>query len=251
MKISIILRRKEIVNDIMTHCNVIGRSLRKNPETEETAGEIMTPDDIITKPIVARSLTEAFGQVKVICQQYLMFGRFSDDNRLEKIDESNRYSETVKSTPVTTACKYRLLTAIPYKISIMADSDVKVMDDEGTILARGTEILFNYTPVRDNEYLTLQSPQIANVTIDYIWGDFGKYELLLNMPAFFNPAVTETIKSCAHKMMVDYVMSQLLKDQYNEKAVEYAGEYAADMENLRKSLISRLAYGRPYASDWS
>lgn len=251
MKISIILKRQEIINDILANCNVIGRTMRKNPETEEAAGEIMTPDDPITKPIVARSLTEAFGEVKSVCQAYLMYGRFTDDNRLEKIDESNRYDEVVQSSPMTSNCKYGLLTGIPYTITVISDTDMKVMDNEGNMLARGTDMKFDYTPVRTDEYLTVQSDKPGNVSIYYAWGDFGKYELLLMMPAKFNPGMTETIKSHAHKLMVDYTISQVLKDQYAEKANEYAQQFALDKENLRKSLISRLAYGRPYAADWS
>lgn len=251
MDINILLKRKEIVNDVLSNCNVIGRALRKNPETEETAGEIMTPDDEVTKPIVARSLTEAFGIVKSICQAYLIYGRYEDDNRLEKIDESNTYEENVKSTNAITDCKYRMLTGIPYTITIISDADIKVMDDEGTILARGSNLRFAYTPVRTDEYIKLQSTEISDVKVSYLWGDFGQYKLLLRMPERFNPGVTETIKSFAHKLMVDYVMGQVLKDQYPEKAKQYYQDYAADMEGLRKSLIPRLAYGRPYAADWS
>lgn len=251
MDINILLKRKEIVNDILSNCNIIGRALRKNPETEETAGEIMTPDDEITKPIVARSLTEAFGTVKTICQQYLVYGRYEDDNRLEKIDERNVYEEDVKSTSATTSCKYRMLTGIPYTITIMSEADIKVTNDEGTMLARGTKLKFEYTPVRTDEYLKVQSTETSDVTVVYTWGDFGQYKLLMRMPERFNPSVTETIKSYAHKLMVDYVMSQILKDQYNEKSKEYYQYYIDDMEGLRKSLIPRLAYGRPYAADWS
>lgn len=251
MDINILLKRKEIVNDILSNCNIIGRALRKNPETEETAGEIMTPDDEITKPIVARSLTEAFGTVKAICQQYLVYGRYEDDNRLEKIDERNIYAEDVKSTSASTSCKYRMLTGIPYTITIISDADIKVTNDEGTMLARGTKLKFEYTPIRANEYLKLQSTEISDVTVNYMWGDFGQFKLLMRMPERFNPSVTETIKSYAHKLMVDYVMSQILKDQYNEKSKEYHQYYIEDMEGLRKSLIPRLAYGRPYAADWS
>lgn len=251
MDINILLKRKEIVNDILSNCNIIGRALRKNPETEETAGEIMTPDDEITKPIVARSLTEAFGTVKTICQQYLVYGRYEDDNRLEKIDERNVYEEDVKSTSATTSCKYRMLTGIPYTITIISDADIKVTNDEDTMLARGTKLKFEYTPVRTDEYLKVQSTETSDVTVVYTWGDFGQYKLLMRMPERFNPSVTETIKSFAHKLMVDYVMSQILKDQYNEKSKEYYQYYIDDMEGLRKSLIPRLAYGRPYAADWS
>lgn len=251
MKIEITIRRKEILNDVLANCNMIGRTLRKNPETEETAGEIMTPDDVYTKPIVARALTKAFGEVKRICQQYLMYGRFSDDNRLEKIDETNRYSETVEASPLAPQCKYRLLTGMPYRIHIEADHELKVMDDEGNILARGSEVQISYTPVRIGEYLTIYSTEKTEARVMYEWGDFGKYELLLCMPRTFNCGMTETIKNNAHGMMVNHVVAQVLKDQYAEKAQQYAAMYAEDAEGLRKALISRVAYGRPYATDWS
>lgn len=251
MKIDITLKRKEILNDVLVNCSMIGRTLRKNPETEETAGDIMTPDDVYAKPVVARSLTYAFGEVKRICQQYLMYGRFTDDNRLDKIDETSKYSETVEATSLSPQCKYRLLTGIPYKIHVQADREVQIKDDEDNELARGTDVEFTYTPVRIGEYLTLYSTTSTETKVEYVWGDFGKYELQLNMPNTFNFSMTETIKNNSHGMMVNYVMAQVLKDQYAEKAKEYANLYAADMEGLRKALISRTAYGRKYAADWS
>lgn len=251
MKIDITLRRKDIMNDVLANCNMVGRTLRKNPETEETAGEIMTPDDAFTKPIVARSLTKAFGEVKRICQTYLMFGRLTDDNRLDKIDESNRFEERIEASPLAPGGKYRLLTGIPYRIYITSGVDLKVMDDEGTVLARGTDIQFTYTPVRMEEYLTIYCSEKYMVEVRYEWGDFGKYELQLCMPDSFNCGMTETIKTNAHGMMVNYVVSMILKDQYPEKAKEYAALYAEDAEGLRKALISRTAYGRRYAADWS
>lgn len=251
MNIDITLRRKEILNDVIVNCNMLGRTLRKNPDTEETAGEIMTPDDAFTKPIVARALTKSFGEVKRICQQYLMYGRFTDDNRLERIDEANRYEETIEASPLSPACKYRYLTGIPYKIRITADKPLKVMDNESNILARGTDVVFIYTPVRTGEYLTIYSTEKTTAEVRYLWGDFGKYEVLLNMPSTFNYAMTEVLKSSAHGMMVNYVISMVLKDQYPDKAKEYAALYAEDAEGLRKALISRTAYGRRYAADWS
>lgn len=251
MKIDITLRRKEILNDVLANCSMIGRTLRKNPETEETAGEIMTPDDVYTKPIVARALTSAFGEVKRVCQYYLMYGRYTDDNRLDKIDETNRYSETVQASPLSPECKYRLLTGIHYKIHVQADNELQIKDNEDNILARGTDVEFTYTPVRIGEYLTIYSTVNTEAKINYEWGDFGKYEIQLCMPDTFNCGMTETIKNNAHGMMVNYVMAQVLKDQYAEKAKEYANLYAADMEGLGKALISRTAYGRKYAADWS
>lgn len=91
------LLKKQIVNDVAVQCNLIGRSLQKSEDTEETASEVMTPDDEATKPVVARAMTEAFGEVKRVCQQYLITGRDTDDNRLERINEMNRSTETISS----------------------------------------------------------------------------------------------------------------------------------------------------------
>lgn len=251
MNITIILKRKEIVDDVLVRCNMIARSLIRNSETEDLGDDLMTPDDRQTKPIVARALPEAFGEIKRICQKYLLYGRSTDDNRLERIDETNRYSETILASPLTIEGKYRMLTGIPYQIKASADTEVKIMDNEGTILARGTEVQFSYTPVRMNEYLTLYSTEKTEVSVEYEWGDFGKYEICLDMPPRFNIGITETVKSCAHKMMVDYVMFSVLKDQYAEKAKEYASQFASDQEALKNALISRTSYSRSYAADWS
>ena len=251
MRIRINLSRKEITDDILAKTNVLARQMARNPETEELAGDIMTPDDDQVKPIVARSLTEAFGEVKRKCQQYLVFGRYNDDNRLEQIDETNSYTEDVVSSPLTVSCKHTLLTGIEHTIIINSDVEIKVMDDESNILARGSNISFKYTPVRMGEHLTLYSPEKADVNIVYRWGDFGTYELELEMPKRFNIGMTETIKSNAHRMMVDYVMYNILKDQYAEKAQEYLKEYTSDGEALRIALISRSTYGRAYAADWT
>lgn len=251
MNISIELLKNELVNDLLTHCNQIASVLVMNPETEELGNDIMTPDDKFTKPIVARSLTMAFGKLKGICQKYLLYGRYSDDNRLEKIDETNHYDETVQSSPLLVNCKYSLLTGIPYVIKASADKEVSIMDNEGKVLGRGTDIQFSYTPVRMFENLTVKSTEQATVNIEYRWGEFGKFELLLEMPSRFNIGLTETIKSLSHACMVDYTMYAILKDRLPEKAQEYAAMHIQDAEELRKALRARTAYGRPYAADWS
>ena len=251
MRITIYIKKKEVVDDILAKSNLLARQMSRNPDTEELAGDIMTPDDELVKPVVARALPEAFGEVKRKCQQFLMFGRYNDDNRLEKIDETNIFSEDITSSPLTVSCKYILLTGIEHIIDVKSDVEIKVMDDESNILAKGSDISFKYTPVRINEHLTLYSPEKADVNIVYRWGDFGTYELELEMPKRFNIGMTETIKSNAHRMMVDYVMYNILKDQYAEKAQEYLKEYTSDGEALRIALISRSTYGRAYAADWT
>lgn len=168
--ITITLEKKQIVNDISVQCGIIGRTLQKDPENEERAAEIMTPDDVETKPVVARSIVEAWGDVKKVCQRYLTKGRTVDDNRLERIIQSGQ--------------------------------------------------------------------------------EYGAFTLELSMPASFNIGLTETIKSNAHRMIVDYSMRAVLADQWPEKAVEYERLYASDVENLRACLRARLRMTRR-AADWS
>ena len=251
MKIRINIRRKEIVSDVLANCNLIARSLAKKPETEELAGEIMTPDDEQTKPIVARALTEAFGEVKRTCQEYLIYGRLTDDNRLERIDETNRHEETVEAAPQGTACHYHLLTGILYRITATASKELRLADDEGNTLARGTDISLDYTPVRTDEYLTVACSETTSATVTYRWGDFGRYEVRLDMPPRFNIGMTETVKNCIHRLMTDYVMQAVLRDQYPDKAAEYATRFDSDRKALRDALLSRTRYRRPYAGDWS
>lgn len=251
MRIRINIKKKEIVDDILAKSNLLARQMSRNPQTEELAGDIMTPDDEQVKPIVARALTEAFGEVKRKCQQYLIFGRYYDDNRLEKIDEANIYNEKIESSALATDCKYSMLTGIEHRVTVTSDVEVKVMDKEENILGQGTNITFTYTPTEASEHLKVQSESISNVDIRYMWGDFGGYELELEMPKRFNIGVTETIKSSAHKMMVDYVMYSILKDQYAEKAQEYLKDYVADGDALRLALIARSNYSRAYAADWT
>ena len=170
---------------------------------------------------------------------------------LERIDETNRYVENVEANPAATECKYHLLTGIPYTVKATSTEEVKIMDDEGSTLAQGTDIEFDYTPVRMNECLTVSSRDTTTVAITYLWGDFGHYEVRLDMPECFNISMTETVKSCTHRMMVDYAMYAILKDQYAEKAKEYAAAFTGEQEALRGALRSRVRYRRPFAGDWS
>ena len=121
------LLKKQIVNDVAAECNIIGRTLQRNPETEEQGSEIMTPDDELTKPIVARAMTEGFGEVKRVCQRYLLMGRDTDDNRLERINEMSKYSEIVSDK----LGGYDLVANTPYIISVKAEKPVTLVSAKG------------------------------------------------------------------------------------------------------------------------
>lgn len=241
------LLKKQIVNDVAVQCNLIGRSLQKSEDTEETASEVMTPDDEATKPVVARAMTEAFGEVKRVCQQYLITGRDTDDNRLERINEMNRSTETISSGSLGT---YSLIPGQSYIIRVITDVSVTVSTSTDKVLGQVTGTgQFEYIP-SSNERIKIEGSD-GKAEATYFFGDFGMYELKLSMPASFNISMTETIKSCAHRMMVDYVMSAVLNNQLPEKAKEYANFFTGDIEGLRDALRSRIKLMGRRPTDWS
>lgn len=239
------LLKKQIVNDITTECGVIGRALQRSPETEEQGGDIMTPDDELTKPIVARSITEGFGEVKRMCQRYLVKGRDLDDNRLERINEMEKEQETVTNKQGG----YDLIRETPYIIKVKADSYVTLISADGkeigTVSGNGT---LEYTPSISGP-ISMET-ESESIEIIYYHGDFGMLELQLNMPATFNLGMTETAKSCAHRMIVDHAMYCLLLNQWPEKADIYKTRFDNDAEGLRSSLQARTGFYRN-AADWS
>lgn len=239
------LLKKQIVNDVTTECNVMGRMLQRSPETEEQGADIMTPDDELTKPIVARAITEGFGEVKRVCQRYLVMGRDTDDNRLERINEMEKHTETVKNKQGG----YDLMAGTPYIVKVVADSPVTLVSALGTVIAtvsgNGT---VEYTPTTSGR-IALET-EAKEVTLTYFFGYFGTLELELTMPQTFNLGMTETAKSCAHRMIVDHVVYSLLLNQWPEKAAIYRERFTADMEGLRNAMQARTRFGR-HAPDWS
>ena len=239
------LLKKQIVNDVSIECNIIGRTLQRNPETEEQGGDIMSPDDDLTKPIVARAITEGFGEVKRICQRYLVMGRDTDDNRLERINEMDRHSETVSNKQGG----YDLIAGTPYIIKVEADSPVTLVAANGNeIQTVGGQGKVEYTPpVTGRITLETDAPEVK---MTYFHGDFGTLELELSMPCTFNLGVTETAKSCAHRMIVDHVMHAILLNQYPEKSAVYKERFLSNLEGLRNALQARTRFSRN-APDWS
>lgn len=83
--ITITLHKNQITIDILALTSQIASQYEDNPETARMAGEIKTPDSEELKPIVARSLTEAFSNIKMACARYLARGREADENNLEEV----------------------------------------------------------------------------------------------------------------------------------------------------------------------
>lgn len=249
MNITIKLKKLQIVNDLVVECNIIGRTLALDDKLAEQASLIMTPDDEETKPIVARAITTAFAEVKNICRRYLVYGRDTDDNRLEAIDERTKASEQVSVTTNDTECRIELLTGLPYRISIDNESSVTVKDIDGNRIAEGEKLHFDYTPLRMNERLILTATKMQDVWVTYNWGAFGTLELILEINNF-NAGVTDKLKSAAHKYIVDSCMYEVLKNQLPDKAETYLQSAVVDKEEIRSALTARMVFGRR-AADWS
>ena len=239
------LLKKQIVNDVQIECSVIGRTLQRNPETEEQGSDIMSPSDELTKPIVARAITEGFGEVKRMCQRYLVMGRDTDDNRLERINEMTKHTETVTDKQG----RYDLLAGTPYIIGVEADKPVTIVSALGTDVGEvNGNSQIEYTPAITGR-ISLET-KAEKVTLTYYSGQFGSLELELSMPSNFNLGMTETAKSCAHRMIVDHVMYSLLMNQWPDKSTIYRERVNVDAEGLRNALQARTRFSR-HAEDWS
>ena len=239
------LHKKQIVNDVSVECSIIGKILQRNAETEEQGGDIMIPDDEQTKPIIARAITEGFSEVKRVCQRYLITGRDTDDNRLERINEMNKYSESITNKQG----RYDLLSGTPYIIKVEADHPVTLVSTSGIKIdtVSGSSQI-EYTPSMTG-CISLET-SAKSVVLTYFFGKFGTLDLELTMPSNYNLGMTETAKSCAHRMIVDYVMYALLLNQYPEKSAIYRERVNVDAEGLRNALQSRTRFCR-HAQDWS
>lgn len=239
------LHKKQIVNDVRTECSIMGRILQRNPETEEQGAEIMTPEDELTKAVVARAITEGFGEVKRVCQRYLIMGKDVDDNRLEEIDEREKYSETIAGKQG----RYILLAKRPYLIHIESAHPVLVYSCENELIGEidlvGT---IKHTPTKTGS-ISIETAS-NSVKTTYVHGNYGTLELELSVPCSFNIGMTGTVKDYAHRMIVDHVVYSLLFNQWPEKALVYKERFNADMEGLKKAMQARTCFSRN-APDWS
>jgi hypothetical protein len=210
----------------------------------------MTPDDDEVKPIVARAMTEAFGEVKRKCQRYLLFGRDADDNRLERINEMENVTDKLTPSSTGTLSAYNMVASQPYILRISSTQEVKVLDGTNVIATvNGTKEL-EYTPIAAT-VLKVVGDSTSSVTIKYFWGDFGFYDLCLSLPESFNVGMTETLKSNAHRAIVDYVMRSVLFNQLPDKSDAYLARFTSDLDSLGDTLDARISSFVRRTADWS
>ena len=242
-KVRIMLDKRQVLNDVSGQLAIIGRILSRNQETEDQGSDLMWPESPLNKPIVARAMTEALGQIKSVCAAYLVYGKDEDDNRLEAMDKVVKHQETLqKDVPGT----YDLVIGIKHLIRVESAGEITLKTTAGKTL--GTfekKIELEYTPG-----ITCRLLSTDKARITYFTPVYGAYELVLAMPATYNSGLTESMKSCAHRMMVDYILQSLLMHHYPEKSSVYTAKFMDDAEGLRIALRSRVKYGRR-AEDWA
>lgn len=254
--IEIELDKKQIVNDVALECNQLGRTMGHQSGLEELAADIMTPDDNETKPIVARSLTEAIDIVKSTCHRYLTMGRLKDDNRRETILGATKEEQTAESG---VPCEFSMGIKKGRKYEITqgatgyASATVSLKTSEGkqTLLGElgGKTQSLTFYAESDGVIIVQHTGEVDAV---YTLSDktASIFRLQLEMPSSFNPGMTSAIKSASHRIMVDYVMAQVLKNQQVEKYQTYMQLVEADRSMLRSALRTRSVYRRR-AADWS
>lgn len=84
VEITIILKRDEIMADVVNAAHITGRRLSV-VGNEEKAADIQTPEEGVDKYVVARAMSEGLSAVRKECGRYLSTGRKTDTNTLEDV----------------------------------------------------------------------------------------------------------------------------------------------------------------------
>lgn len=90
-KITLSFDLEQVANDILVKCNLISTSIR-DEAMEDIKANVQEPDNPETRSIINRAVTEAFGNVKGMCQRYLKVGRITDNNMLEQMVSDITYA---------------------------------------------------------------------------------------------------------------------------------------------------------------
>ena len=83
-KITLNFDLEQVANDVLVKCGKISDTIKDEADADIRA-RVMSPDSPENRSIVNRSVTEAFGDVKKLCQKYLKVGRDTDSNMLERL----------------------------------------------------------------------------------------------------------------------------------------------------------------------
>lgn len=243
IKVTILLNKRQILNDASVHTGILGKILQRNKETEEQGADLMNLESTSNKPIVARAMADAFGQLKELAAPYLAYGKYTADNRLESMDNVLHFAESLQLGEIGT---YDLVAGIRHVIRIKSQGGVCLTTTTGKMLGIfDKEGEVSYTPSTTCRLMV--SDQAAVV---YCKPVYGVYELILAMPPSYNLGATESLKSAAHRFVVNSILRALLQLHFPEKAAIYAVEADNNTESIRSALRARIKYSRS-AADWA
>ena len=220
-RISLTFKIEQIANDVLEKCNLISQSIREEAMTDIKAN-VLEPDNPETRSIINRALTEAFGEVKVMCQRYLKVGRTIDNNVLERMVKSVTYPKKVITVQDMDDDGHLLfvceVSAVPAVVYTLDDGETWKDATSGNTVTPDDE------PTAKMVEKTVDDTDNPTITFEEIL-------LELFIPNF-NVAVTDSLKSNIHKFVVDYIMWRFLQDQLTDKAGEY--KTLADGEDRTK-----------------
>ena len=225
-RISLTFDLGQVCNDILVKCNLISQTIQ-DAALEDIRANVQSPDDAEIRSIINRSVTEAFGRVKVACQRYLLVGRDTDDNKLERLVQSVTYKQEVRTVQDEDDDGHKLYNVTVGSATVVAykNSQDQWVDSQGSLVRPDP----NTTPAPKMVTKTVDSDEIDEIVYEEV-------SLTLEIPNF-NLSVTDHLKSSIHKYVVDYTMGRFLQDQVADKAKEYKD--LADTEDLA-AIISDL-----------
>lgn len=90
---------EQVCNDVLVKCNQISQSIREEA-MEDIKANVLEPDNPESRSIINRAVTEAFGEVKVMCQRYLKVGRTYDNNTLERMVKKVTYEKDINGNDI-------------------------------------------------------------------------------------------------------------------------------------------------------
>lgn len=220
-KITLSFDLEQVANDVLAKCNLISKNI-KDEALEDIRASVQEPDDPETRSIINRSVTEAFGNVKVACQRYLRTGRTADDNLLEQMVKNITYVKKIVIVQDTDDEDRPLFncTVSTVPTVVYTEDDGTTWKDEET----GNVVVPDDTPEPKMVEKTITTDEIDEIEYETI-------VLELYIPNF-NTSVTDGLKSQIHKYVVDYIMGRFLQDQVAEKAAEY--KTLADGEDYKR-----------------
>ncbi|MBR4708790.1 MAG: hypothetical protein IKI44_08435 [Bacteroidaceae bacterium] len=255
-----------VLTDVSSNLAALARTIELSAESDDVktkdasairtlAGYINSPSDNVIRPIVARAFTEAYDRIKTVSQRYLIVGRTEDDNRLESIINGERitvFNGSIPSPTPSNITSFALRAGEKYRITMTAESgepEVTISyGDRQYGLTKAVSVEITGLLGAEDAVVNGRGPA-AEVEIVADSTEYAVIPLELAMPGNFNIAMTSAIKSAAHKIFVDYLLSQVLRFQRPNDAAEALKSVELSERALLRALTARNTFARSH-HDW-